>query len=63
MKVKSVAKKSRIKIDVNPDNVGGPWKILVKQKTNKGVEESQEGHVKAYAVAVVAAAVKVKGTS
>ena len=42
MRVKSVAKKSQIKIDVNPDTVAGPWKILVQQKTNKGWKKAKK---------------------
>jgi hypothetical protein len=34
--VKSVAKKSRIKIDVNPDGVAGPWKIVVQKRAKQG---------------------------
>lgn len=41
VKVKSVAKKSQIKIDVNPDDVAGPWKIVAQKKTKKGWKKAK----------------------
>jgi hypothetical protein len=34
--VKAVAKRSRIKVDANPDNVDGQWRLVVQKQTQRG---------------------------